>query len=365
MPPITRHGARSYVSSHQVKRGTDRDDIAAVYKADVKPPRKESSYAKFKAVAGNAEGTVQINRFCCLRQGTIDQWQATGGDDNGRLIEFFTPRKFKDAEAICFNAKTASAAGYLTTTALQNGITMRDVYVKYAAVNFSFVNASQYNTKVEMYICYGKEGEGSTTPWDDWNNTADMSAGNLAGVTYNTIGYDLLANEEWLRMWDVQKISMNMEPGERASYQLKGPSMYVLEPQNHTALGTTPAQATPIYWQQPSDSKGNGCRVFFRMLNQMALCANNDAGTAANINMGNRKIGAHHPPNTIPASNGLQQSGVMVRMSEYFIIKAPIGLDNQVQSKNIINDFHTLAGDVTAVVAVDTDQAMTVPAAFL
>jgi len=337
--------------------GKDQGDRAVVKS---KLPRSMSMAEKFQANAEAADGFVSINRWTYLRQGTIDEWGVTQLGADGQSIEFFTPRKFKDAEAVSFNNKTFSAISYITTTTVANGEPMNDLYVQYSHVRVNLHNITQRRITVQMFICYGKNSEGTFDAVDDLEKCYDYYR-NGSNLTARTVNIDPMANKEWLKIWDVTKVEFKLEQGEHQTYLIKGPKNYVMDPKLHLPQGTLPAPLD-VTWDGPQKA-GNGCRVFFRMLNEICLVGNNDAATAPTTLMG-RKIGAHHPINPIPGADGAQQGCCIVRMSEYTHVKAPVGLTTN-DSKIHLSNFHTIAGATYTESNVDTDQAMTVPATFL
>lgn len=351
---------RSFIASYN--KGNDAHDEGSRAVIKTTMPRKQSMKEKFQAREDAANGYVTVVRFVTLRQTSIDQWGFTKTDINGNWVEHFTPRKFKDAEAVSFNGKALTTGGYSTTTTAANGTTLRDIYIQYSHVRYNFYNVQQHTCKLEMYICYAKNGEASTAPENDLALCYDMYMGNSNTITVNTPYHDIMANKEWLSLWDVTKVEFKLEPGEQQTYFLKGPQDYVLDAKRHCATGTTDT-TTPVTWDS-YNKQGNGCAVFFRMLNNITLVANTDVGTAADSNLGGRKIGAHHPPNNVPAADGSLQGGIAIRYLEYYHIKAPENVDD-VDQRNFLNAFHTIAGGNYVDVQVDTDQAMTVPTTVL
>lgn len=325
-------------------------------------PKAQTMLAKFKANTDGPNGYVHINRFAYVRQTNIDQYGIQRFDSSGTDIELFTPRKFKDAEAVSFNNKALTSTGYQTTTVAINGPTLEDVYVQKSSATFQVVNITQRRVTLEMYICYGKNGEGSAIPANDYNLANDMYGGNSSNIVTETPYIDMMKNETWLKLWNVTKVKFVLEQGEHQSYYVKGPSMYVMDPKSHCAVGTTPTTTGSIFWDTPLQP-GNGCKVFFRMLNDMCLVGNNDAGTDVTAAMG-RKIGAHHPINPIPAADGDQQGAVLVKIKEYYHMKGAPGLQD-VDQQNFLNDFHTIAGAAYTESNVDTDQSMSLPAVYL
>lgn len=341
-------------------KGDDSKDQGDRSVVKARMPKQMSMYEKFRLNAESANSYTTLNRWTYLRQGTIDKWGLTTTDSNGNTLEFFTPRKFKDIEACNFFSKVLSGTSYQTTTLAANGPTMDDIYVQYSHVRVSLTNITQRRTTVQMFICYGKNGEGTASPINDLANVFSMYR-NFSGVTAADPNIDPMSSKEWLQLWDVTKVEFKLEQGEHQSYLLKGPKNYVLDPKLHLPQGTLPTTANPT-WDAPN-LKGNGCYVFFRMLNDLCLVGNNDAGTATTALMG-RKIGAHHPINPIPPVDGSQQGCVIVRMTEYYHIKAPLGAEAS-ESRRYLANFHTIAGSTYTETNVDTDQAYTLPTSFI
>lgn len=343
-------------------KGDDSKDQGDKRVVKTQVPKGPSMAEKWRAHKDAPNGFQTKTSFSYLRQGTIDEYGLTNLDQENNTLEFFTPRKFKDAEAVAFNGKTLTSAGYKTVTTAANGYTFEDVYITKSQVTFTFHNISQRRTTVEMYICYGKNGEGTTSPILDLNGSYDMYNGNSGTITAATLYFDPMKNKEWNDLWKVTKVVITLEQGEHQNYLLKGPQHYIMDPKTHVNNGTTPADTT-VNWQLPY-YPGNGCYIFFRMLNDICLLGNNDAGTTTNILMG-RKIGAHHPINPIPATDGDQQSCVICKMTEYIQVKAPNTDQEGIDQRNFLNSFHTLAGSTYTETNVDTDQAMTIPSSFV
>lgn len=344
----------SYVMSYD--RGNDSKDKAPKVVVGSKLPKKETSSQKFRAVKDNPRGVYQVVRYTYLYQPNVDRWGVTGQDWRSQHIEFFTPHKFKDAEAVCFNGKAITYNGYGTTSLAVNGPTLRPIYVDYSHVRFDFHNITQNDCQLEMYICYGKGKASATLPWTDLDNALKTLKGST--TTFTELGFDPMTVKPWVERWDVTKVEIAFEPGEKCAHLLKGPKKYCLDPALHTASGTEATTAT-VTWNTP-EREGNGCYVFFRMLNRLTLvCMDVASDGAANPRMGGRKVHAHHPANKVPSTDGDPQGGIIVKMSEYYRVAAPEDYQGgEVHFKQL--DFHSYTpGSTDKKVRVDTDQSMT------
>lgn len=124
-------------------KGDDSKDQGdrAVIKA--KLPKKPSMSARFLAHQDAANGFLVINRFVYLRQTVVDRWGLQAYDSSGVLMEFFTPRKFKDAVAVSFYTKSLTTNGFLTTATGINGIPSENVYVQKSSVSVSIINTTE------------------------------------------------------------------------------------------------------------------------------------------------------------------------------------------------------------------------------
>ena len=334
-------------------RGNDSVDRAPqiVYKG-ASPPGV-SNAEKFAAVKDNARGRLHGTIFSYVR-GKQDQWHAVGSDVNGNILEFFTPRKFKDAEACLFNGKTYDSLSYVDDTLASNGPHFRDVMIDYASVEFEMHNVTQQDTTLEMYICYGKGKNGNALPWEDLNNALAQEKGTPLNI--DNVGYEPISVEGWLDKWVVKKVCVKFEPGEKSSYHLKGPRGYALDPRQHMTVGVEPTSAAAD-WLQPH-FEGNGCIVWFRMLNRLTLIATTDLTANTNNQLGGRRIHAHYPENPVPAADGDKQGGIIIKIKQNYQVCAPeTYTGGDVRVVNVAFDSGT--GGTKSTVIIDTDQTQT------
>lgn len=335
-------------------RGSDSKDSADVY-VHLPPPVQHISMAqKYLEYKAQAKGVLMITRFRSLRVATPNEWNLCTTDDRARRWECFTPKKFKDAEAVAFQGKALTENGYATKTAAVNGPTLRDMCVHKSFVRVDFKNVTEKTTTVEMYVCAAKNSKAwvVTTPEDDLARALDMYAGNSSTTSVATLYTDPMKIKAWTEMWSVKKVKIRMEPGETASHTLYGPKKYVMDPKNHLEIGTAESTVDPN-WLSP-DREGNGFYVFFRILNDLTFGVTQDVPTATNTNMGGRRIWPHHPANNVPANDGDIQGGVIIKWQEYYKMGCPLGVDD-VDQRNILVDIRTMGGTISDV-AVDSDQ---------
>lgn len=349
--------------SYRAQKGSDTKDTADVYVHRSVTPAEPSMAEKYNLHKEQPNGVVLITRFRSARVAGINRWEVFGDDDSNLRFELFSPRKFKDAEAVSFLGKALTANGYGNASLAANGPTLRDVVVVNARARFDFKNVSQNTTTLEMYVCSMKRDQtyAGTYPQDDLALALDMYDGNSSGTTGTSLYTDPLSVKTWTDMWNVRKVKIVMEPGETASHTMQGPSKYVMDARRHVILGTT-AISDPPTWMNP-EMQGNGFYVFFRMLNQISFLATTDAGTAANAKMGGRRIYPGHPLNTLPGTDGSLQGGVIIKLQEYYCIKCPMDVDSN-DTRNVLVDLVNVTGTPVNV-QIDSDQPLTTVSAPL
>lgn len=143
---------------------------------------------------------------------------------NQNLLEFFSPRQFKDAEGVLFNGKTptynswTSVATALPLASGTNMGTAQITKVNSSSAMFYFKNVSQRQMTLEMYICYGK-GSG-TTPREDVQN-AFVENGNVSifqavgapsAEYWRNQGTSISGLPSFHQSWDTRKVAGNLSP---------------------------------------------------------------------------------------------------------------------------------------------------------
>lgn len=301
----------------------------------------------------NPLGEVKVVRFLSCRQADYDQWGLEVTDDQNIPLVFFTPDKFKDAEAVCFNSKPHTRNSFQTHTigTNLNFPTMQNTFVLHAGLNIKIKNVSQHALTFEIYICKGKETKANNTifPQIAYERALDDYIGSSPTVNARTVGLDPLTVPEWLKTWDVERVTLKMEPGEHATHYVQGPTNYVMHGSKHVAEDTTATSPAPV-WNGP-EVKGNGIRIFTRMLNDLTFCSYATGGYV-NPRMDNKRIAPHHPVNPSPA-DGQAMGGVICQFEEFFKIKAPEGLLAQ-QARHLLTDFPGI-GTTIRDIQVDQD----------
>lgn len=339
----------------RTSKGTDSKDTADVYVHLAPPQHFKSMAEKYAEYKEQPTGVVMITKFRSMRVSTANEWNIFTADDRGRRFEIFTPKKFKDAEAVSFKGKALSENGYATATVAVNGTTLRDMCVIKSFCRVDFKNVTEKTTTIEMYVCAVKDAKAwiTTTPEDDLARALDMYSGNSSTTSLATLYVDPMKVKTWTDMWHVKKVKVRLEPGETASHTLYGPKKYVMDPKRHLEIGTTDALPDPgPKWLTP-DREGNGFYVFFRMLNDITFGVGQTPNTP-NTLMGGRRIWPHHPINAVPPQDGDIQGGVVLRWQEYYKMACPLGVDS-VDQRNILVDLIQMTQPVSDV-AVDSDQ---------
>lgn len=257
-----------------------------------------------------------------LYQSTINKWnvqyQSTGtGTD---YFTFFQPAQFKDAEAVCFNAKTPAIDSYKTTNVTPTGNfdTNNITHVIDSNVTWKFVNTSQHPTYLEMYICSCKSSTryASTASmpvaitakrpdelWTDGATTSLTTRGELASNPVSDLTACLAQAKLMLQSFDVKLVKFKLEPGQIQTHFMQGPKNYRMDGTKKVAVHSTADKTTPTWknWSSPNC----GLIVFFRTLNEMTL--------------GGDAIPSHFPHGTETNKKG----GIAASFQMYYKMRAP------------------------------------------
>lgn len=173
-PQKKRHVTAKKRAERKSTTGADHNDKAQKHVSVGQQPKKDGP--TWANVVNNVFGLYRKTFYLCMRQANIDAWSSVAFDDNGNAMEFFTPRKFKDCEAVSFNGKPLTANGYATETVaipLTSGVnlqTMQPCYVQQSWVQVNVRNVSQHSCTLQMFICYGNQEKAASasTPFDDF-----------------------------------------------------------------------------------------------------------------------------------------------------------------------------------------------------
>jgi len=298
-----------------------------------------------------------------------------GGTTTENLLEFFSPRQFKDAEGILFNAKTPTYNSWLTTATnvpLISGTnfpTPNVTKVNGSSATFHFKNHSQRQITVEMYVCFGK-GAGVYPRID--LQTAFATQGNISIVPSATASTEYFRNYStsinnvpgFLEKWDVKKISWEFEPGEEAWHIMKGPSGYKMDGSKKNATGNLTAPT----WLLPAD-QGCGCYVFFRLGTDVSLVSSS-TGSYAHLqyNEGtwikSNRLAVCRQPNFFAVSNtGTSAPGGMaIVIQRHYNIEMPEGtLGSTPINAIVMYNGYGVASGSTSETQIEEDQPSTVP----
>lgn len=338
-----------------VSRGGDHNDRATVNVSWNKAPKDPKIRFPYEVPSGHAT----VVRYCALRQVTANTWNVQQIDDHNQNLEFFTPRKFKDIEGRLFNGKTAAFNSYgNVTTAQLNFPPGAPVFIAYSSVFFEFKNVSQHVTFVQMFICWGRNNKDGNASPVEAINAANDSYNHFSAIQCTNVGFNPLSNQVFNKMWRMQCLTFKFEPGEQATHNLLGPKRYVMHGLEHCAPGTIPTLTTDPSWFQP-EIAGNGCRIFFRTLNQGTLVSGTTGDTNSNFGV---PAGFQHPPHLAPTGAGALCGGVVVKMSEYYIMKPGenVAVANVLPARILDNWFQSYTGTVKDI-QVDADDSATIP----
>lgn len=256
-------------------------------------------------------------------------------------LEFFTPRMFKDAEAVLFNQKVATFNSWATVTqgANYNFPAQQSTKINSSSASFRFKNVSEHKTIVEMYICRGKGG-GSASAASDWE-TGLKAQGRVTVNGISTADSVLIRNTHvqmsslpnFEAIWKVEKIVMKFEPGEESYHNIQGPKGYMMDGSKkvteNSVFGSTPT------WKA-SEEPGCGLQVFFRVLNNLSLVTST-TGTTVDGN----SIAICHPPHKFANGTGTgankEAGGIAVEITRHYNIEAPLGVTVATNNAYMIN----------------------------
>lgn len=338
--------------------GNDHNDEAAKHvKKHTIPKNPKPNF--YTATEGQAKGHYRKTGFVSLSQKTGNTYYSTNALDSAGLIatNYFTPQKFKDAEAVCFNSKAATIGGHTVVTvgAANNFQHNQNTYVAASRVTFNFRNVTQHSCTVEMFICFGKDETTGTAvnPFDDFNAGLDMYLGNIGTATVATPGIPAESVIPFMKIWDTTLVTFKFEPGEKASHVLQGPYKYVMDGMSHVEYGTVSGNPGPA-WLTPQ-VQGNGCVVWFRMINDITVVVGSTGD--ANGNMANKIMGVAHPINQVTAA-GVAQGAVICQIVEDYYMRAPTGVQAQ-EARSFVNAFPAFTG-ATVDVQIDADDSGTI-----
>lgn len=307
---------------------------ASMYKGSVrkfkkggKLSRRQNVMKKFakkvKKVLAYADGIGKVHHVstAMYQQQNLDFWShydtdgilgAVTGGVGGQFLDFFTPARFKDAEAVCWNNKVLSDTSYLTTAlstpSTSNMPTGAPVKIISADAVFYFKNESQHATTLEMYICTpigGKDPSNVMSFYDEWN----LSYSNIDRTT-NTPQYSpspilvgSLASDvkHTNYTYELRKIEMN--PGEEVYQKIKYRGPKIVDPTKRWLVPSS-GLSTPNW--RDSYSKGCGIQVSFRMLNKLSI----DGSSG----------GAHHFKNFATTPN---KGGIIMEVTRNYVMGQP------------------------------------------
>jgi len=362
-------------NSRKRRRYNDPHETASVSRGAIRTSRPSKALTKFSNLVHKviddpkATGTFIQAVTTILRSTSYNKWTliyydaGSAAGANAAQLEFFSPRQIKDAEGILFNGKTASFNSFATVTeaANQNLPAQTRVHVKSMSATFRFKNVSQHKTYVEMFICGGNDGSSPTgIPQDDYQQALESSrVTTVNGVTSNSGNYITQLNmpisnpEAFTRMWNVEKITFEFEPGEEAVHIMKGKPNYMFNGSNK--LEASSDVGNPV-WLSPTRS-GCGKLVFFRIINEATLTT----ATTGDVDASGYRISVCHPPHITPTDT--LAGGVICSIVRKYVIAQPedhvVGLGKDVLVVN--NNYHTPSGTI-ADIEIDEDQPGTLVA---
>lgn len=278
-------------------------------------------------------------------------FQDSGNLAGGSLadLEFFTPRMFKDAEAVLFNGKTASfnSWGTVNEGAGFNFPAQQSTKINGSSATFRFKNFSEHKSIVEMYICRGKGG--GSHPLTDWESCL-TSSGKYTINGLNTAPTQLIraphvhmdALPSFDKIWNVQKVVMKFEPGEEAFHMLKGPRSYLMKGSSKliptiVAQGN-PTPTTPVYIGP--NEPGGGVYVFFRVINNIGLITS----TLGSTIRGNT-VSVCHPANIFAnGATATDVGGIAVEITRHYNVEAPMGVVVPLMDTHVVNNNYGTPG---------------------
>ena len=274
-------------------------------------------------------------------------FQDAGNTAGGGLcdLEFFSPRMFKDAEAVLFNGKVATFNSWAVDVAegaAHNFPAQQSTKINGSSATFRFKNVSEHKMIVEMYVCKGKGG--GTHPLTDWEKcllgsgkyvvngvtTAPAPGSLIRGIHVHMDG---LPNFD--KIWNVEKVVMKFEPGEEAFHILKGPRGYVMKGSNkltpNVVAQGNDSPSTPV-WINPGEP-GGGSYVFFRVLNNLGVVSSTSGSTIRG-----QYTSVCHPANSWGGSGqAVPVGGIALEVVRHYSIEAPMGVTVPLMDTHVIN----------------------------
>lgn len=310
--------SRAEKTTHMVFKGPAKKSKASkkFEKQVLKVLKEPTSTGKYTQIITRYMPQLEVNRWSLYHQ---DQGNATAGSNAD--LEFFTPRQFKDAEAVLFAAKASTYNSFTTTVG--NYTPRQATKVNNSSATFRFKNFSTHKMTLEMYVVSGKSPDCTTYPIGDFSSTlnnsfvfAQTGLNTVAPERLSNYGVNISQNHKWLDMWDCQKICFQFEPGEEAFHKLQGPKSYMMD-------GSKKLLANSDTLYKGPNSPGCGKYVFFRVMSNLGLVSS-VGGTPGEATC--------FPTNDF-ASNiaGVPSlvGGIVVMITRHYNIEAPAGIPCQ------------------------------------
>jgi len=205
-----------------------------------------------------------------------DMGDITQNNANRTVLEFFSPRQFKDAEAVCFNGKSPQHAGwiYQNEAAGVNLPYNQITRVNNSSVAMHIKNFGVHHMILQIFKFTGKGGGSNRPRLDIEDAYGKLSNFTLTGFhrqteTFRNMGTSLSnLPEEFHQKWEIEVTSYEFEPGEETWHFIKGPRSYNMN--GSKKIETVDAEKKATAWKGPN-FPGSGCYVMFRAFADFAL----------------------------------------------------------------------------------------------
>jgi len=247
-----------------------------------------------------------------LRQTVRDEYNIYYRDNNGILLDQFTPMQIWDAASILFNDKIGRANYYANVgQSWTNNVRYKQtIHVVSAYTKFEFKSTSSHVVNLEMYICTPRTNSVQQLVSEAVSNQANaqndwvyyqQADGTIAGRGINfekdfgVKGTDLMSlHKDYL----VECVKFKFDPGEHKTHFVQGPKMFDID-------GTKYAQGDGLTLNNYTKFAKF---IFFKVINDQTVCGG--VGPAATERV------SRFPSNYQGGLSMRQMRSIIIRMPE-------------------------------------------------
>lgn len=315
------------------------------YKKPRRTVRRKKTYKKRKAVTvskvrnivkrvldqSDVFGNFHAIHSVILRQTDINRYGTISTDASGQILDFFTPQRIRDVEAILFKGKTWATASFDNETGNFN-VNDKSHVIQQSA-NFELHSTSQHVTHVEMYVCHPKKDtqESAAQLWvKSFNNVSTLYGGTFNVGDNRQLGSTYRESNLLNEYYSVKRMNYKFQPGQTRSFKLRGPSGRTYNWLNYSLPASTVAAPDLSAY-----AKGNGSvQVFFRVRNEMTI------GSIVGVVSG----------------NNLAAGGIAVQVQRHYRMRCP-----QSATEALTQDVYAYFTDLQPTPGTANDLAMANP----